>query len=599
MAFDRETITKILDAADIVAVIGEYVNLKKSGANYKGLCPFHQEKTPSFTVSEEKQLFHCFGCGEGGDVFGFIMKIENFTFNEAITFLAEKFGISLKNLTLTPEKVSILDEMFKVNNRVAEYYHNFLLKSEKAQKAREYLLARNFDLDDLKTFQIGFAPKNYDTILNLALKNRIEPKTLELLGLIRKNNFGKFNDWFVNRVIFPIKNAKGKVIAFGGRVLDDSLPKYLNSPETEIFKKNASLYGIDIAIQHIKSEKKAIILEGYIDVMALHKFGIKNSVATLGTALTENHINFIKKYTDEIILLFDGDAAGIKASLRSVDLFANLDLYLKIALIPEKLDPDEFLKKYGKEKFLEILKNSEDGFLYKINFFAKNKDFSKLKDRENFLAEVFEMCANIENKLRVNYILKNAADLLKEKEDEIKLEFKKFKQSIRKFSQTKVSKENEAKISAKPKFVFNTLEQDFLEFLIANPKKISEAKKIIDTGWIFSMENRQIIEYLFKNCDNLLSQDLTPMRILSTLALDLNLSIDEKNNEIYKILTKSVFTKNFSDDINDFVKKLEQKFLENKMMQLSKSDNLDDILEHYYLAKKVKSRGKNEIKKES
>lgn len=585
MALDKNITQKILQNADIVSVIQEYLSLKKTGSNFKGLCPFHKENTPSFVVSEEKQIFHCFGCHSGGDVITFIMKIENLTFIEAVHFLAEKFGIKIddsfeKNFL----KNSAKDDLFKINARIADYYHNFFLQASGAEMSRKYLKDRGFTDEDILVFNLGFAPDTFDSVVNNAIKNRMDLKSLEKLGIIKKNKIDKYNDFFRNRIIFPIKDNKGRVIAFGGRVMDDSLPKYLNSPETEIFKKNSALYGIDLALQHIKEQKNIFILEGYVDVISLHRAGIKNSVATLGTALTDNHINFIKRYTDEIILVFDGDDAGIKASLRSVDLFVNSSVYVKIVLIPEKLDPDEYLKKYGKEKFLDLINNAQDAFVYKLNFLAKKRNFANLKDREKFLLDTFEMIVNIDNKIRLDFMLKTIAEFLQEKEENVLVEFNKYKKTKLKTltKQKSVVKVLESDVD---KLSLIRLEQDLVEFLVLKPHNLPNAKKNINLDWIQSEESKFILKHLFDNAEKFKVENS------NDILRSISYQIEDENikDKLYRIFSKVIITKNIDDTVEGFCIELEKIYLKYRMEQLLKSDKKEDIVEYYKIAKKIKA----------
>jgi DNA primase len=593
MALDKDITQQILQNADIVSVIQEYLSLKKAGNNHKGLCPFHKENTPSFVVSEEKQIFHCFGCHAGGDVITFVMKIENLSFKETVYFLAEKFGIKIdSNFDKGKYDLqnSAQNDLFKINSRIADYYHSFLEQSANSANARKYLKDRGFTDQDVLDFNLGFAPDTFDSVVNNAIKNRMDLIALEKLGIIKKNKISKYNDFFRNRIIFPIKDSKGRVIAFGGRVMDDSLPKYLNSPETEIFKKNASLYGIDIAVQHIKEQKRILILEGYIDVISLHRAGIKNSVATLGTALTDNHITLIKRYTDEIILIFDGDEAGVKASLRSVDLFVNSNFYVKIVLIPEKLDPDDYLQKYGKDKFLELVNNAQDAFFYKLNFLAKKRNFSKLEDREKFLLDSFEMILNIDNKIRLDFMLKIIADFLKEKEENVLFEFNKYKKSKQKTltKQKSVVKELE---KGEEKLSTIRIEQDFLEFLILKPHNIKNAINLISIDWIQSEQIKLILNFLFANQEIL--KDKTSNDILRFVSSQIE---DENIREkLHRVFSKVIISKDVDDNVEGFRLELEIRYLKSQMDKLIKSDKKEDILEYYNIAKKLKAmRSTNE-----
>lgn len=595
--FSQDLIDRILQSIDIVDVIKDYVNLKKVGTNLKGICPFHQEKTPSFVVSEEKQMYHCFGCHEGGNAISFLMKIDKMTFPEAIIALAEKSGIQIPEndiLINDIKKLKDKENLFKINERVMNYYHNFLLKSKESETARKYLFNRGINEDIIEIFKLGYAKNSFDNVYSNFIKNRLDVSILQDLSLVKKDKNNKFYDFFRNRIIFPIKNVKGQTIAFGGRVLDDSLPKYLNSSETDIFKKNNTLYALDLALPTVKIDNRILILEGYIDVISLYSYGIKNVVATLGTALTENHLSLLKRYTENIVLIFDGDDAGIKASLRSVDIFLNSSLYAKIVLIPEKLDPDEFIKKYGKTKFLSLLDEAKDDVLYKIDTLINLKKYnlSKFDDREKFLTEIFNMLIIIENKMKLNYAIKKIADITKEKIENIVVAFKDFQ---RKNSKKNLTNEKNVLNSLKDYASINIsdiqIEQDLLDFLLKNPENIEKASNLISLDWIKTENIRNIIQLLFNKkleLKGLDSKDLVRKLFIEFLNLDSN--FDLKKEYYNKLFSRIVFSKNIPDSIYAFVEKLEEKFLKDKLDELSKSTKKEDILEKYNILRLLKCR---------
>lgn len=595
--FSQDLIDRILQSIDIVDVIKDYVNLKKVGTNLKGICPFHQEKTPSFVVSEEKQMYHCFGCHEGGNAISFLMKIDKMTFPEAIIALAEKSGIQIPEndiLINDIKKLKDKENLFKINERVMNYYHNFLLKSKESETARKYLFNRGINEDIIEIFKLGYAKNSFDNVYSNFIKNRLDVSILQDLSLVKKDKNNKFYDFFRNRIIFPIKNVKGQTIAFGGRVLDDSLPKYLNSSETDIFKKNNTLYALDLALPTVKIDNRILILEGYIDVISLYSYGIKNVVATLGTALTENHLSLLKRYTENIVLIFDGDDAGIKASLRSVDIFLNSSLYAKIVLIPEKLDPDEFIKKYGKTKFLSLLDEAKDDVSYKIDTLINLKKYnlSKFDDREKFLTEIFNMLIIIENKMKLNYAIKKIADITKEKIENIVVAFKDFQ---RKNSKKNLTNEKNVLNSLKDYASINIsdiqIEQDLLDFLLKNPENIEKASNLISLDWIKTENIRNIIQLLFNKkleLKGLDSKDLVRKLFIEFLNLDSN--FDLKKEYYNKLFSRIVFSKNIPDSIYAFVEKLEEKFLKDKLNELANSTKQEDILEYYNILRLLKCR---------
>jgi len=368
-----DKIDEIKNAADIVDIVSESVALKKAGQNHIGLCPFHSEKTPSFTVSPAKQIFHCFGCGAGGNVFRFLMKHQGLSFPEAVRLLARRYGIDLPERDMSPAQRQRLDELEKIRriNQVAgAFYQRCLLESQSGRRALGYLEKRGLDREAVGKFQLGFAPAGWDNLVKLFVRKKVPFRLAEKTGLIvpRKNSDGYY-DRFRDRVIFPIFNAGGGLIGFGGRVMDDSLPKYMNSPESPIYNKRRSLYGIHWARGRCRAQKTVYIVEGYLDLLKLHLNGIDNSVATLGTALTLEHLGMLKGCVGEgkMILVYDSDEAGLNAAYRSLDLFmkehANFrkgDVFrdkkadTRIMILPAGHDPDSFISAEGREAFLEM-----------------------------------------------------------------------------------------------------------------------------------------------------------------------------------------------------------------------------------------------------
>ena len=366
----EEKISEIKNAADIVDIISEAVLLKKAGKNHVGLCPFHSEKTPSFTVSPDKQIFYCFGCGTGGNVFSFLMKQEGLSFPESVRVLGKRYGIDVPDKPLSPEqkrKISERESLFDINRRAMAFYHQALKNSSAGQVARSYLQKRGISRKTIDDFKLGFARDGWDNLLNFFLKKRISPVLLVKSGLVlpKKNKSGYY-DRFRNRIMFPIFDASMQVVGFGGRVLDDSLPKYLNSPETLVYNKRRSLYGIQRAKEKCRSADSVFIVEGYLDVIALHQHGVENSVATLGTALTPDHVRFLTRFANRMILVYDSDDAGIRSAKRCIDTFwkehidfRRQDVYREenadthILVLPAGHDPDSFLFEKGPELFLE------------------------------------------------------------------------------------------------------------------------------------------------------------------------------------------------------------------------------------------------------
>ena len=348
----EDTVQLIKDAADIAEIIGEHVSLKRAGTNLKGLCPFHSEKTPSFTVNPDRKTYHCFGCGEGGDVFSFMMNFHRLSFAEALKELARKYQIALPEKPLNPhelEKAQKREALQNANEKAAELFHQLLLSDPGAQKAREYLGKRGIPEEITKEFRLGFAPDSWNFLTAALPKQKIATETAKDAGLIVAKDNGGFYDRFRNRVMFPIIGLTGRVVAFGGRILGEGQPKYMNSPESPIFDKSRTLFGLYQNREHIRLAKNCLVVEGNFDLLSLVVHGVRNVVATLGTALTQAHIRSLKGYTDEVILLFDGDQAGLKAAMRSVPLFLSEQVSARIAVLPETHDPDTFVREFGRD----------------------------------------------------------------------------------------------------------------------------------------------------------------------------------------------------------------------------------------------------------
>lgn len=401
--FSEEVIQKIKEENDIVDIVSDVVTLKKTGKNYLGRCPFHNEKTPSFTVSSEKQIYKCFGCGEAGNVITFVMKTRNMSFPEAVKLLGEKVGIVVEDSDSTSKSSETKDKykhMYDMNIQAGRYFYSNL---KKFKAPYEYLKGRGITDNTIKKFGIGFALDNWQGI-RFYLKQRgfSEEEILEL-GLTTKNEKGNIYDRFRNRIIFPVFNVSGRVIGFGGRVLDDSKPKYLNSPETPIFHKGTNLYGLNLAIKN-NSTRTVIMVEGYMDVISLSQQGVTNVVATLGTALTEGQCKLLKRYIDTVIVSFDSDAAGQNATIRGLDILQKSGFELKILQIPKGKDPDEFIRTYGKEKFLSLVEKALPLIDFKLKIAEKGIDFSRKEMVVKYLRKVVIVLKDLDPLERAVYI---------------------------------------------------------------------------------------------------------------------------------------------------------------------------------------------------
>ncbi len=408
MARELESvIEEVQSKLDITEVIGSYITLKRAGRNFKACCPFHHEKTPSFVVSPAKQIYHCFGCGEGGDMISFVMKHENMDFMDALRLLAEKANVRLPEFKASAggRNRSFTTALYRINEFAAGYYNALLLRSPKANNARKYLARRELNADSVEKFKLGFASDEWEGFLKFARSKGISTATLEKAGLIIPGREKGFYDRFRNRVIFPIFDLRSKVAAFGGRVIDDSMPKYMNSPETDIYVKGRHLYGLNFAVNEIKAKDYVIIVEGYLDLIIPHQKGIKNIAATLGTALTTEQIRLIRRFTSNVVMLYDPDEAGEAASLRGLDLLISEGLFVKIASLPKGDDPDNFVRKHGKEKFLKLVEGADNLFDYKLKLLLRKFNPVESEGKTKISLEMLPTIKRVENSvLRADYI---------------------------------------------------------------------------------------------------------------------------------------------------------------------------------------------------
>lgn len=397
-----DMINQIKENSDIVDIISEYVDLKKAGSSFKGLCPFHNEKTPSFTVDRKKQLFHCFGCGAGGDVVSFIMQKEGLSYPDSLKYLAQKAGINLV-FNESPGMSEKRSRLYEINKDIMMYFYKNLLTNKAPQ---DYLLKRGLRSNIVNTFMLGFAKDSWDDLLNFARSNDIKEEDLLELGLIAKSKNGNFYDKYRNRLIFPIIDTYGRIIGFGGRAIDNTMPKYLNSPESEVFKKRYNLYGLNIFKK--QSKRDLILVEGYMDVIALNNNGIDIAVASLGTAFTVDQAKLAKRYADNIYICYDSDSAGIKATKRAIEIFKEAEIGVNIIELGQGLDPDEYVKKYGKEAFEKKIDEALDEYNYAyeqiLNGYSEANENEKLEKLNLFIGFLASIKQDLTREIFINKV---------------------------------------------------------------------------------------------------------------------------------------------------------------------------------------------------
>jgi len=384
-------VTDVLDRSNIVEVIGSYVPLKRVGRNFKARCPFHPEKTPSFIVSLEKQIFHCFGCGVGGNALSFIMQYERTTFREALEILARRNGISLPQPIVTPAQKARQDtrqQLYTTNEKACQYYHDILMKTPEGQGARAYLQQRGIAKETAAAFRLGFAPDGWDHLIQKMKREMVGLDILEKAGLVVRKEEGGFYDRFRNRIIFPILDIKECTVAFGGRVMDESLPKYVNSPETAAYVKGRHLFGLPQAREAAGRLDEIIVVEGYLDMIVPFRAGIHNIVASLGTALTQDQIRLIKRFTQNVVMLYDPDLAGQLATLRTLELLIQEECSVRIAQLPPKEDPDSFVRRHGTEALKHLIRNAQSLFDYKLSYLTHKFDVESVPGKEKVIREM-------------------------------------------------------------------------------------------------------------------------------------------------------------------------------------------------------------------
>jgi DNA primase len=410
----QRTVQQILDTAQIVDVVEDFVNLKRRGSNMIGLCPFHDEKTPSFTVSPSKNISKCFGCGKGGSPVNFIMEHEGLSFPEALRWLAKKYNIPIEETEQTQEEKEskeIRDSLFIVNDFAQKYFEQQLFETPMGKSVGlSYFKERGYREATIKKFNLGFAPSGRDKFTQTAIQAKYNIDYLRMVGLTTKNDI----DFFRDRVMFTIHNLSGKIVAFAGRTLstEKKIPKYINSPETEIYNKRKVLYGLYQAKKAVRNEDECILVEGYTDVITLHQGGIENVVASSGTALTTDQIRLIKRYTPNIKIIYDGDPAGIKAALRGLDLVLEQDMNVKLILLPDGEDPDSFLKSQGRENFKKYLEEEEQDFIFfKVNLLAKEAGNDPIK-KSNVIKDIVRSIAKIPDMMKRSLYLTRCSSLL-------------------------------------------------------------------------------------------------------------------------------------------------------------------------------------------
>ncbi len=579
--YSDEIIEEVRQSNDIVDVISQYVRLTRKGRNYFGLCPFHNEKSPSFSVSPDRQIFHCFGCGVGGNVYTFLMKIDGITFRESLETLAERANIQLPTLENNADNAreELKAKVYKVNEFTAEFYHQNLYNPT-SKIAQEYVKKRRLNQETLEAYKIGYSGK-FDELYKALKKQGFGEKEILESGLVNKNNNGTYIDRYRNRLMFPICDVRGKVIAFGGRVLDDSKPKYINSPENVVYSKGRHLFGLNVAKKD--SEKRLLIVEGYMDVISLHQRGIKNVVGALGTALTEQQGWLLRKTTEQVILGFDADGAGQTAVARSMEILQNMGCDMRVLQIEGAKDPDEYILKYGEGRFKLAIDNAISLVEFKVKNLKKDLNLENTGDKIKFLKEISQILSKVENKMEREIYIEKIAKGYNISKEAIYAEVNKLIYASTR--QDSITKPKEIKINKKEEKT-NIIDDDIIKrentiialLLDANLEIYKKIKEKIQPQDIKSEENRQILTQLYNELEK---SDCNINRLIDSL--DANLQ-----NHITMIMATDYEIDDTQKAIEDILTKYEKEKLNQKKQEiLSKLEITENAEEKRQLGKEL------------
>ena len=504
MRYNDETIEEVKQSNDIVEVISQYVHLKRSGRNFFGLCPFHNEKSPSFSVSPDKQIFHCFGCGVGGNVISFIGKIEGVGFKESIEILAERSNIQLPTIenNVDNKKEELKSKVYKVNTFAADYYHKRLYQKE-SKIAQEYIKQRKLNNETLESFKIGFSG-NFDELYQALKKEGFQDAEILESGLVNKNEKGKYIDRYRNRLMIPILDERNRVIAFGGRVLDDSKPKYINSPENIVYSKGRHLFGLNVAKKG--DTKKLLIVEGYMDAISLHQRGITNVVASLGTALTPQQGWLLRKNTEQVILGFDSDGAGQTAILRAMEVMQNMGCDIRILQMEGAKDPDEYVVRFGSARFQKLIDQAISLVEFKVKVLKQDLNLENASDKIKFLNEIAKLISKIDNTMEKEIYIERIAKGYNISKEAIYGQVNKLQYATN--SSNKALEKNKKLNIRKEKKENHTIsdeirkrENTILAILINNPESYKTIKENISIDDFRDDINKKILEEIYNELE--------------------------------------------------------------------------------------------------
>ncbi len=507
-----EKISEIQSSLNIVDIVSDYVTLKQTGKNFLGLCPFHHEKTPSFTVNEQKQIYKCFGCGEGGTIFNFLMKQDALTFPEAVNALAEKANIKIDVFSQKEDQQGIKN-LYKVNEKATCFFADMLLKTQNGKRSRDYASSRSINDDSIRKFRLGFSPNSWNSIVNKSKEWGVDTRVLEKAGLVLRKQ-EKCYDRFRNRLMFPIFDFQNRPVGFGARALDNTLPKYLNSPETPIFSKSRTLYGINLAKESMIKNRKVLLMEGYTDVIIAHQSGLDWSIAVLGTSLTREHIKLLRRYCDKAILVFDADTAGQKSSERNLDIFIEEDFDVNIVLLPKDYDPYDFIIKKGKQRFLEQVNNAYDFFGFKIKQYEAKWDMSSVSGRSSAIDDILSTVMKIPDIIKRDLTIKRVAEEMSIDEQLLRNHLTKFKALKKKQADSKNFHDQIADNLNRSSSADHQVEMTIMGLIINRNDLIKKVKTVIGIDNFIDNKIRNIVESIseiYSKKGKVILSDIFPM----------------------------------------------------------------------------------------
>lgn len=570
--YTEEQIEEVRAANDIVNVIGSYVKLKRSGGSYTGLCPFHNEKTPSFSVNQARQMYKCFGCGAGGSVITFVMEYENYTFPEAIEALAERAGITLKRNETDrqhKEQESIRTKLLEINRKAGSYYYA-MLKSAQGKAGYEYLKSRGLSDETIRHFGLGYAGQGGSSLYKFLRHEGYSDDILKETGLFKIDERSVY-DKFFNRVIFPIMDTGSRVIGFGGRVMGDAKPKYLNSPETKLFDKSRNLFGLNYA--KLGKNKNIILCEGYMDVIALHQAGFTNAVASLGTAFTIQQAGIIKRYTDEVLLTYDSDQAGQKAALRAIPMLRQAGVNARITNMEPYKDPDEFIKALGADEFKKRMDNAQNGFFFETDLARKEYDVSEPEQNTKFYHAVAKILLEFEDKVQRENYLEAAAAKYSLRRDDLKSLVVRYGTSMELNNNTVYKDTGIKKNNIKNQGISYSYKL-LLSLIIERPGLYKQIKDIVQVKDYFGEPYSQVAHMLYKQLD---AGEIVPARIIN------HFSEADVQNTVADIF-QTGFAAKLGDDelekaLNELVVRIKEYSIDKRTRELTDLDELKSLIQ--------------------